>query len=113
MDEDEIRDRGAVAPDFLTLAEVAAILRIGRSAVYDLATAALRSGDDNQLPVRRVGRQLRVPRALLEAWIGAPITWPIVTPTTTTVVRLDSVPSESRSPKPHRRSSQPPLPFAG
>ena len=112
MDEDEIRDRGAVAPDFLTLAEVAAILRIGRSAVYDLATAALRSGDDSQLPVRRVGRQLRVPRALLEAWIGAPITWPIVTPTTT-LVRLDSVPSESRSPKPHRRSSQPPLPFAG
>jgi excisionase family DNA binding protein len=111
VDEDEIRDRGAVAPDFLTLAEVAAILRIGRSAVYDLATAALRSGDDNQLPVRRVGRQLRVPRALLEAWIGAPITWPIVTPTTT-LVRLDPVPSESRTPKPHRRSSQPPLPFA-
>lgn len=112
MDEDEIRDRGAVAPDFLTLAEVAAILRIGRSAVYDLATAALRSVDDSQLPVRRVGRQLRVPRALLEAWIGAPITWPIVTPTTT-LVRLDPVPSESRTPKPHGRSSQPPLPFAG
>jgi excisionase family DNA binding protein len=112
VDEDEIRDRGAVAPDFLTLAEVAAILRIGRSAVYDLATAALRSGDDSQLPVRRVGRQLRVPRALLEAWIGAPITWPIVAPTTT-VVHLDSAPSDRRDPKLRRRSSQPPLPFAG
>jgi excisionase family DNA binding protein len=112
VDEDENRDRGAMAPDFLTLAEVAAILRIGRSAVYDLATAALRSGDDSQLPVRRVGRQLRVPRALLEAWIGAPITWPIVMPTTT-LVQLDPVPYDSRESKPHRRASQPPLPFAG
>ena len=48
-------------------AEVAQILGIGRSKVYEL----LASGD---LPVVRIGRCIRVPKVSLEQWIKARIT---------------------------------------
>lgn len=44
--------------------EVAAALGVGRSKVYEM----LASG---QLPVVRIGRSLRVPRAALEHWVAA------------------------------------------
>lgn len=60
-------------PDLLTVDEAAAVLRIGRTAAYELA----RRPDGDGLPTVRVGRQLRVPRVRLEELVGAPITWPI------------------------------------
>ena len=67
------------APDLLTLAEAAAVLRIGRTAIYELARRCEAAGGAlDGLVVLRVGRQLRVPRAWLEAKIGGPLTWPPV-----------------------------------
>jgi hypothetical protein len=57
-------------PDVLTVAETATVLRIGRTAAYQLARQYLATNGVQGLPVRRVGRQLRVPKDLLEAWLG-------------------------------------------
>jgi excisionase family DNA binding protein len=57
-------------PDVLTVAEAATVLRIGRTAAYQLARQYLATNGVQGLPVRRVGRQLRVPKDLLEAWLG-------------------------------------------
>jgi hypothetical protein len=65
------------APDLLTLAEAAVVLRIGRTAVYEQARRFEASGGtEGDIMVVRVGRQFRVPRAWLEAKIGGPLTWP-------------------------------------
>lgn len=48
----------AEAPDFLTIEEAAALLRIGRTAAYE----ATRRGE---LVAIRIGRRLRVPKAAL------------------------------------------------
>jgi excisionase family DNA binding protein len=49
-------------PLLLRAAEVAAILGIGRSTVFELAAAG-------ELPVVRIGRSVRVPRHALYRWI--------------------------------------------
>lgn len=46
----------------LRAAEVAETLRVGRATAYELMASG-------QLPVVRVGRSVRVPRAALEAWV--------------------------------------------
>lgn len=60
--------------DFMTIDQAAAALQIGRTAAYDLARLYNASGGTDGLPVVRVGRQLRVPRAVLERWLGGPLT---------------------------------------
>lgn len=62
------------APDFLTIDQAAAVLQIGRTAAYAMAREYQCSEGKDGLPVVRVGRQLRVPRALLEQWHGGPLT---------------------------------------
>ena len=52
-------------PEFLTVEEAAAVLRIGRTSAYVLCQRWRHSGGTSGLPVVRVGRQLRVPRAAL------------------------------------------------
>ncbi len=52
-------------PDFLTVEEAAAVLRIGRTSAYLLCQRWRFTGGEVGLPVVRVGRQLRVPRAAL------------------------------------------------
>jgi excisionase family DNA binding protein len=49
-------------PLLLRAAEVAAILGIGRSTVFELAASG-------ELPVVRIGRSVRVPRHALYRWI--------------------------------------------
>ncbi len=49
-------------PMLMRVSEVAHELRLARSFVYEL----IQSG---QLPVVRIGRSVRVPRAELEAWV--------------------------------------------
>jgi hypothetical protein len=67
---------GVEWPDFLTVVEAASVLRIGRTAAYDLAARYLRTGGTDGLPVVRMGRVLRVPRARLEELAGGPLTPP-------------------------------------
>ena len=69
------------APDVLTLAEAAQILRIGRTAIYEQARRfEATGGAQGDVLVERFGKQFRVPRYWLEHKIGGPITWPL-TPT--------------------------------
>jgi excisionase family DNA binding protein len=53
-------------PEFLTVEEAAALLRIGRTSAYALAREWRETGGRKGLPVIELGRQLRVPRAALE-----------------------------------------------
>lgn len=61
-------------PDFLTILEAAKVLRVGRTAAYELATRYEATGGAEGLPVIRMGRQLRVPRARLEEMAGGALT---------------------------------------
>lgn len=63
-------------PDFLTIEEAARVLRIGRTAAYELARTWRATSGKQGLPVVAFGRLLRVPRAALEELCGGPITMP-------------------------------------
>jgi excisionase family DNA binding protein len=63
-------------PDFLTVEQAATVLRIGRTVAYELARRYLATDGADGLPVIRIGKQLRVPRARLEGWHGGPLTPP-------------------------------------
>ncbi len=52
-------------PAVLTIEEAAAVLRIGRSAAYELARQWRASNGATGLPVLELGRSLRVPRHAL------------------------------------------------
>ena len=64
-------------PDFLTLDEAAAVLRVGRSTAYREANAFERSGGRTGIPVVRYGKLFRVPRCRLEGQLGGPLKWPL------------------------------------
>lgn len=53
-------------PDFLTVEEAAGVLRIGRSAAYELTAVWRATGGRDGLPVVQLGRRLRVPKAGLQ-----------------------------------------------
>ena len=105
-------------PDFLTVEEAGSVLRFSRGKAYELAREYLATGGASGMPVIRLGRQLRVPRALFEQWIGGPVTWPIPTsahPASAIALPVASVTSMSHAAGPRvRRSSrveQPSIPF--
>jgi hypothetical protein len=81
---------GTAWPDFLTVEQAAAIVRIGRTAAYELARRYLATDGVEGLPVLRIGKQLRVPRVALERWLGGPLTPP-------TRTRSSSASGRSRS----------------
>jgi hypothetical protein len=88
-------------PDFLTVEEAAEILRIGRTLAYQQAARYEATGGAEGLPVIRIGRLLRVPRAPLEAWGGGPLTASRTNGDTPDA----SAPAPSTSPPPHTRSA--------
>jgi hypothetical protein len=103
-------------PDFLTVEEAAAILRIGRTAAYGLARQWRATDGKEGLPVVAFGRLLRVPRAALEAVAGGPLSRPVAAPETP--VERDEVSAsqahEERqpvvtAPAPRRSADQPSL----
>ncbi len=53
-------------PDFLTVEEAAAVLRIGRTIAYREARKFLASNGVEGLCADRVGKQIRIPRPLLD-----------------------------------------------
>ena len=59
-------------PEFLTIEEAAAVLRIGRTSAYLLAQQWRHTGGRSGLPVQRLGRLLRVPRSALERMAVSP-----------------------------------------
>jgi len=107
------------APDFLTVEEAGEVLRFSRGKACELARELLATGGASGVPVIRLGRQLRVPLAVLEDWIGGPITWPIPTTHPTELVAI-ALPIALEPPRSHatrppvRRSplvEQPSIPF--
>jgi excisionase family DNA binding protein len=60
-------------PEVLTIEEAAKVLRIGRGAAYALARQYLATDGREGLPVVRLGRSLRVPRAKLLALLEADV----------------------------------------
>ena len=106
-------------PDFLTVEEAGAVLRFSRGKSYELAREFLATGGASGMPVIRLGRQLRVPRALFEQWVGGPITWPIPTTHSSEPVEIASLvaskTSRSHASRPPVRRSprveQPSIPF--
>jgi len=95
------------------------VLRFSRGKSYELAREFLAKSGASGMPVIRLGRQLRVPRALPEQWIGGPITWPIPATHPTEPVAIASpvasTPSRSHATRPPVRRStcvdQPSIPF--
>lgn len=59
-------------PEVLTVEEAAAVLRIGRTAAYELARQWRATGGVVGLPVLCFGRVLRVPRHALMQMLEAP-----------------------------------------
>ena len=57
-------------PAVLTVEEAARLLRIGRSAAYELARQYRATNGRTGLPVVSFGRSLRVPRAALARLLG-------------------------------------------
>jgi len=103
-------------PDFLTVEEAAAVLRIGRTSAYRQARKFLATNGAEGLCADRFGKQIRIPRCHLEQRLGGPITWPIFTddtPVASAVASITPTPSAKRT---TRRSSRPPdqdaLPFS-
>jgi hypothetical protein len=56
-------------PEVLTVEEAATVLRISRGAAYALANQYLDSGGRVGMPVRRLGRTLRVPKGPLRRFL--------------------------------------------
>ncbi len=87
----------SIPPDFLTLDEAAAVLRVGRSTAYREANAFEASGGKTGIPVIRYGKLFRVPRCRLEEQLGGPITWPLSTDAPVIV-------ATTRPPRPPKRA---------
>ena len=60
-------------PELLTMAEAAQLLRISRTTAYAEAQRFERTGQG--LPVIRVGRSLRAPKAQLERLVAGELVW--------------------------------------
>ena len=108
-------------PPFFTVEEAAEIVRIGRTLAYQLAARFEATNGAEGLPVLRIGRLLRVPRAALETWAGAELTAttphpapeqpdPPVPPPPAIAVATPTPLTPATRPSP-RASEQPPLPF--
>jgi hypothetical protein len=106
----------AQRPEYLTVPEVMARLRLGRTTVYEQARLYLATGGAEGIPCRRFGRSLRFPAAAFDtagadssAGRGAKVVE--LTPART----VDRKPSTARRPTRHTRratgTDQSALPF--
>jgi hypothetical protein len=103
----------ADVPDFLTVEETAKVLRIRRTAAYQLVNHDLATRGSDGLRARRFGRLIRVPRAALEELTGGPLNWPTrdgardgTSPATSTVLESTPVSEPARSKSRGRQSTK-------
>jgi hypothetical protein len=94
----------AERPEYLTVPEVMARLRLGRTTVYEQAHLYLATNGAEGLPCRRFGRSLRFPAAAFDASVGDG-----VTRSTTDVVDLPAshtrqMPAPPEQPQPRTAS---------
>ena len=103
-------------PDFLTVEEAAAVLRIGRTSAYRQARRYLATDGAEGLCADRFGKQIRIPRCGLEQRLGGPITWPIFTDETPVASPVASITPAPTTRRATRRATRPPvqdaLPFS-
>ena len=64
-------------PDYLTVDELAAILRISRNRAYELVRRGAATNGRDGIAAVRVDKQFRISRYVIEERLGGPITWPI------------------------------------
>jgi excisionase family DNA binding protein len=95
-------------PNFLTVEEAASILRIGRTVAYEQTRRYEETDGREGIPVIRVGRLMRVPRAALERWHGAPLDGPKPEATSTSP---NGGKRDGRTPRQKPRLAQDGLPF--
>ena len=62
---------------FLTITEVMAIFRVGRTTAYALAREYIESGGNGGIPCEKVGGLLRFPTAEIERLIRRPVAFPV------------------------------------
>jgi excisionase family DNA binding protein len=82
-------------PVLLTVDEAATVLRISRGLAYELTRKWLRNAGREGLPVIRLGRVLRVPRAQLERIVRGELP-----------LAIEQAHTPTSSPKPARRQSR-------
>ncbi len=90
---------------FLTIAEVMAIFRVGRTTAYALARQYIATGGDNGIPCEKLGGQLRFPTAEIERLIGRPVVFPISEANTRDAAASEPQPG-AKSDEPTRRRSR-------
>lgn len=95
----------------MTVEEAAEVLRIGRTAAYQLARRYIETGGEDGVPARKVGRQTRVPRLLLESMLGGPITWPLPSAAPSASAKPMHRPPPPRRSRRAARPEQSALPF--
>ncbi len=78
---------------YMTVEQAAKELQIGRTLAYLLAGEYESTNGASGMPVKRVGKLLRVLRSDLEAWAHAPAEYSNVVDTTSPTTTLSSVPS--------------------
>lgn len=64
-------------PDYLTVDEVAAILRLSRNNAYKEVRKGVATDGRAGIPAERYDKQFRISRYVIEARLGGPFTWPI------------------------------------
>ena len=105
-------------PNFFTVEEAAEIVRIGRTLAYQQAARYEATSGAEGLPVVRIGRLLRVPRAGLEAWAGGPLVGltvgeaALTEPQTTPPAPIEPSPQPRRRARTTRSPHQTSFPFA-
>lgn len=65
------------SPDFLTVDELAAVLRVSRNRAYELVRLGVATDGRDGIAAQRVDKQFRISRYVIEERLGGPITWPI------------------------------------
>ena len=64
-------------PDYLTVDEIAAVMRISRNGAYQRVRRGVATDGLEVIPAERVDKQFRISRYVIEERLGGPITWPI------------------------------------